>query len=63
MKKIPAFKTSGAARLADFVASATPPAVALTCAASAIRDTIGVTLAGAVEPAARIAQSMATEEG
>ena len=63
MKRIPAFKTSGAARLADFVASAAPPAVALTCAASAIRDTVGVTLAGAVEPAARIAQSMATEEG
>src|SRR5262245_57480284 len=55
--------TSNGARLADFVASATPPAVALTCAASAIRDTIGVTLAGAVEPAARIAQSMAAEEG
>ena len=50
-------------RLADFVASAAPPAAALTCAASAIRDTVGVTLAGAVEPAARIAQSMAAEEG
>ena len=45
------------------MASATPPAVALTCAAAAIRDAIGVTLAGAVEPAARIAQSMAAEEG
>ena len=55
--------TRAADLLADFVASATPPAVALTCAASAIRDTVGVTLAGAVEPAARIAQSMAAEEG
>jgi 2-methylcitrate dehydratase PrpD len=52
-----------AALLADFVASATPPALALTHAAAAIRDTVGVTLAGAVEPAARIAQSMAAEEG
>lgn len=63
MPRIPAFKMSDAARLADFVASATPPALALTHAASAVRDTVGVTLAGAVEPAARIAQSMAAEEG
>jgi 2-methylcitrate dehydratase PrpD len=63
MKRIPAFKTSNTARLAEFVASATPPAAALSRAASAIRDTVGVALAGAGEPASRIAQTIAAAEG
>jgi len=54
---------SGTARLAEFVMSATPPAAARERAAAAVRDTIGVILAGAVEPAACIVQAMAIEEG
>ena len=52
-----------AERLAEFVATAVPPAAALTRAATAVRDTIGVTLAGSVEPVARAAQSLAAAEG
>ena len=52
-----------AARLAEFVVGAAPPAAALERAAAAVRDTVGVTLAGAVEPAARAVQAMAIEEG
>jgi len=40
--------------LADFVVQAAPPAAARAAAARAILDTVGVTLAGASEPAARI---------
>ena len=50
-------------RLAEFVASVAPPTAALTRAAAAVRDTIGVTLAGSVEPVARAAQSLAAAEG
>ncbi|MBI4886116.1 MAG: MmgE/PrpD family protein [Acidobacteria bacterium] len=53
----------GADLLARFVAEAAPPRAALARAASAVRDTVGVTLAGAVEPAARAVQAMAMEEG
>ena len=52
-----------AARLAEFVARATPPAPALEAAAAAVRDTVGVILAGAIDPAARMVQSMAVDEG
>jgi 2-methylcitrate dehydratase PrpD len=55
--------TREVALLAEFVASAAPPAAALERAAAAVRDTVGVILAGAVEPAARMVQSMALEEG
>lgn len=51
------------AALADFVVTAAVPADARTRAAIAFTDTIGVMLAGAGEPAARIAQSLAAEEG
>ena len=51
------------ARLADFAANAVPPAAALAHAAAAIRDTVGVTLAGACEPSARMVQSLAAGEG
>lgn len=55
--------TRDVALLAEFVASAAPPPAALERAAAAVRDTVGVILAGAVEPAARMVQSMAVEEG
>jgi 2-methylcitrate dehydratase PrpD len=43
--------------LAEFVTGAQPPAAARARAAAALLDTVGVTLAGSVEPAARIVQS------
>lgn len=55
--------TREAALLAEFVARAAPPPQALDRAAAAVRDTIGVTLAGAIEPAARLVQALAVEEG
>src|SRR5688572_30046312 len=54
---------SGAAALADFIVHATAPREARRRAIAAIADTAAVMLAGAIEPAARIAQSMAAEEG
>jgi len=51
------------ASIADFIARAPVGTDARQRAAVAFRDTIGVMLAGATEPAARIAQSMAAEEG
>jgi 2-methylcitrate dehydratase PrpD len=53
----------GIAAIADCIVSGTVPADARDRAAIAFKDTIGVMLAGAGEPAARIAQSMAVEEG
>jgi 2-methylcitrate dehydratase PrpD len=50
-------------RLGEFVAAGAPPASARERAAAAVLDTIGVTLAGAVEPAARIVQDTIREEG
>jgi 2-methylcitrate dehydratase PrpD len=53
---------SGAAALADFVASGgPPPAAARERAAQAICDTVGVILAGTPEPAARMVQAMAAD--
>jgi 2-methylcitrate dehydratase PrpD len=49
--------------LAEFVAHGTVAAAARERAAVAFKDTIGVMLAGAVEPAARMAQALAAEEG
>jgi 2-methylcitrate dehydratase PrpD len=54
---------STTARLGVFVVSAAPPAAARTRAAAALLDTIGVTLAGASEPAARIVQRVVATEG
>jgi 2-methylcitrate dehydratase PrpD len=51
------------ATIADFVANAVVTATARERAATALKDTCGVMLAGAVEPAARMVQSMAAEEG
>jgi 2-methylcitrate dehydratase PrpD len=47
----------------DFIVRARPPAAARTAAARAVLDTIGVTLAGASEPAARSVQRVVAEEG
>jgi 2-methylcitrate dehydratase PrpD len=48
--------------LADFVVTAMPPPEARATAARAVLDTIGVTLAGASEPAARIVARVATPD-
>jgi 2-methylcitrate dehydratase PrpD len=49
--------------LADFVVRAAPPASARAAAARAVLDTVGVTLAGASEPAARIVQQVIASAG
>jgi 2-methylcitrate dehydratase PrpD len=49
--------------LADFAVSAQPPAEARTAAARAFLDTVGVTLAGATEPAARVVQRVVSADG
>src|SRR6185436_12630985 len=49
--------------IADFVVNASVGAAARERAAVAFKDTIGVALAGSGEPAARIAQALASEEG
>jgi 2-methylcitrate dehydratase PrpD len=49
--------------LAAFVSTADPPAAARTIAARAFLDTVGVTLAGAAEPAARIVQRVIAQDG
>ena len=54
---------SGSAALAEFIVSGAPPAAARQRAAAAIRDTAGVILAGCIEPAARLAQALAKEDG
>jgi len=51
------------ARLAAFVAHASVPAEARASAARAVLDAVGVTLAGSIEPVARIAQAIASDEG
>ena len=51
------------ATIADFVANAVITAAARERAATALKDTCGVMLAGAIEPAARMVQSMAADEG
>ena len=48
--------------IAEFVTHATVPAPALKVARAAFLDTIGVTLAGAVEPAAQMVQQLAASE-
>lgn len=48
--------------IADFVATASVPEAALVPARNAFVDTIGVTLAGALEPASRIVQKLAALE-
>jgi 2-methylcitrate dehydratase PrpD len=45
-------------RIAAFVADSTPPADARARAAAAVMDTIGVAIAGSIEPAAQIAREI-----
>src|SRR5258708_3504427 len=49
--------------LSKFVTTANVPAKALSVAQGAFLDTVGVTLAGAVEPAARAVQKVAVTQG
>ena len=49
--------------LSDFIVTAAPPAAARTAAARALLDTVGVTLAGASQPAARIVQRVVEADG
>lgn len=49
--------------LADFLVHADPPPDARRAAARAVLDTVGVTLAGASEPVARIVQHAIAQEG
>jgi 2-methylcitrate dehydratase PrpD len=49
--------------LAEFAARAAPPADARSAAARAVLDTVGVTLAGASEPAARSVQRVVAHHG
>jgi 2-methylcitrate dehydratase PrpD len=51
------------ARFAEFIAGAAPPNDARSRAAAAVLDTVGVMLAGASEPAARIVQDVVSTEG
>ena len=51
------------ARLGDFVIDAAPPAGARARAAIAVLDTVGVTLAGASEPASHIVRRVVDSEG
>ena len=53
----------GVATITDFIPRARVPPEASARAATAVKDTIGVMLAGVGEPAARIAQAMASEDG
>ena len=50
-------------RLGTFVIGAAPPSNARARAAAALLDTVGVTLAGALEPAGRIVQRVVAAEG
>ena len=50
-------------RLGEFIVTAQPAAEARSRAATALLDTIGVTLAGASEPAGQIVQQMVAAEG
>jgi 2-methylcitrate dehydratase PrpD len=54
---------AAAGRLGRFAIEATPPAGARARAATAVLDTVGVTLAGAIEPAARRVQVVVASEG
>jgi 2-methylcitrate dehydratase PrpD len=49
--------------LGAFVSAATPPSAARRAAARALLDTVGVTLAGAAEPAARTVQGVVRQNG
>ena len=54
---------STTARLGSFAIDAAPPAAARVLAGRALLDTVGVTLAGASQPAARIVQRVIEADG
>jgi 2-methylcitrate dehydratase PrpD len=54
---------TASARFGEFAIGVTPPAQTRVTAAAAFLDTVGVTLAGAVEPASRIVQAVVAAEG
>jgi 2-methylcitrate dehydratase PrpD len=56
-------ETTTVDRLGAFIASAALPTLARARAANAVLDTVGVMLAGASEPAARIVQRMVASDG
>tara|TARA_B100000029_G_scaffold505073_2_gene585109 strand:+ start:48 stop:1466 length:1419 start_codon:yes stop_codon:yes gene_type:complete len=55
--------SAAAAQLGEFVSSASIPDEAREAARAAVQDTVGVILAGAVEPAAKIVQRVLQVEG
>jgi 2-methylcitrate dehydratase PrpD len=59
----PGASSSATTKLGEFVAGAPAPAEARHAAAAAVLDTIGVALAGAAEPAARIVHATVAEAG
>ena len=59
---MPVATTTLTATIADFIVKAAPPSLARERAAIAVTDTIGVALAGASEPAARIVRSTVAAE-
>jgi len=54
---------STTARLGSFAINAAPPAMARVMAARALLDTVGVALAGAMEPVSRIARRVVEQDG
>ena len=54
---------TASSRFAEFVSSVEVPAAARAAARDAVQDTVGVALAGAGEPAARIVQRVARADG
>jgi 2-methylcitrate dehydratase PrpD len=56
-------RASVLARLAGFAVEVAPPPAARHAAAAAVLDTVGVTLAGAKEPVARIVHALVAAEG
>jgi len=55
--------TPALTRFGDFVATAVVPAAARAAAGQAVLDTVGVTLAGSIEPAATVVRDVARAEG
>ena len=59
----PAASAGAVGRFAAFIATAEPPPEARAAARDAVQDTVGVALAGSVEPSARIVHQVARSDG
>ena len=59
----PAASAGAVGRFAAFIATAEPPPEARAAARDAVQDTVGVALAGSVEPSAHIVQRVARGDG